>query len=207
MIFLQSPDLKIFNWWHHQLIFSNIAQGPVGLIHPRATLRNIEPGLLLRICNCKVQVLQISKLFDYFACWAKFTFVSERKLLVYILMIKTRIFAEIKYIYTLGNSLEGFSDNLCCSDLSLGAPLVWVRGGRRSIGTTMVDVGIVGTVVVCVQVCRAVVVCIRVGAVVGTIGVGAVVGRELCGGCCQHCCHREGGRRVLLSGFVILMSS
>ena len=79
----------------------------------------------------------------------------------------------------------------------------------------MVDVGIVGTVVVCVQVCRAVVVCIRVGAVVvcvrvgavvGTVGVGAVVGRELCGGGCQHCCHREGGRRVLLSGFVIMMS-
>ena len=72
----------------------------------------------------------------------------------------------------------------------------------------MVDVGIVGTVVVCVQVCRAVVVCIRVGgAVVGTKGVGAVVGRELCGGGCQHCCHRQGGRGVLLSGFVILMSS
>ena len=70
----------------------------------------------------------------------------------------------------------------------------------------MVDVGIVGTVVVCVQVCRAVVVCIRVGAVVGTVGVGAVVGRELCGGCRQHCCHREGGRGVLLSGFVIMMT-
>ena len=47
----------------------------------------------------------------------------------------------------------------------------------------MVDVRVVGTVVVCVQVFRAVVGSVRV--------VGAVVGRELCGGGCQHCCHRE----------------
>ena len=89
-------------------LFPNVAQGPVVLRHPWATLRIINPGLLLRICHFKVQVLQISKLFDYLACWAKFTFVIERKFLVYILMIKTRVFAEIKYIYTLGNSLEGF---------------------------------------------------------------------------------------------------
>ena len=100
--------LEIINRWHQQLIFPNVAQGPVVLRHPRATLRIIDPGLLLRICHFKVQALQISKLFDYLACWAKFTFVSERKFLVYILMIKTRVFAEIKYIYTLGNFLEVF---------------------------------------------------------------------------------------------------
>ena len=196
MIFLQSPDVKIFNWWHLQLIFSNIAQGPFGLIHPRATLRIIEPGLLLRICNCKVQVLQISKLFDYFACWAKLTFVSERVAGLYFDGENSIICRNKVYLYS-GQLSRGFSDNLCCGDLSLGAPLVWVRGGRRPVGTTMVDVRVVGTVVVCVQVFRAVVGSVRV--------VGAVVGRELCGGCRQHCCHREGGRGVLLSGFVILV--